>query len=399
MTVLAGLGAHRVNPANLVNPVIRIAIDAHAVGTKLGGNESYAVNLIEALAQIDSINSYTIYVTTHEARDRFSNRWSNFKVRSTLPHTPLIRIPLTLSAELRKHPVDVLHVQFTAPPFCPCPVVVSIHDLSFEHLPQTFKRRSRTQLRLTVRHSARRAARILSLSQHTLRDIVETYGIDFNRIEAIPLAAPDHFSVVRDNSELQRVRHNYGIVGDYILSVGSIQPRKNLARLVKAYASLRGNCSAETLPKLVLVGKCAWLYDETLRTLNEMGVKDTVVLTGYVPETDLPALYSSALCFVYPSYFEGFGLPPLEAMKCGAPVIVGNRTSLPEVVGDAALKVDPFDVDAIAGALGKLINDSELRKKLSQMGQERASTFTWRETARQTLRVYQEVARSSRLQS
>jgi glycosyltransferase involved in cell wall biosynthesis len=379
--------------------VIRIAIDAHAVGTKLGGNESYAVNLIEALAQIDSINSYTIYVTTHEARDRFSNRWSNFKVRSTLPHTPLIRIPLTLSAELRKHPVDVLHVQFTAPPFCPCPVVVSIHDLSFEHLPQTFKRRSRTQLRLTVRHSARRAARILSLSQHTRRDIVETYGIDSNRIEAIPLAAPDHFSAVTDNSELQRVRHNYGIVGDYILSVGSIQPRKNLARLVKAYASLRGNCSAETLPKLVLVGKCAWLYDETLRTLNEMGVKDTVVLTGYVPETDLPALYSSALCFVYPSYFEGFGLPPLEAMKCGTPVIVGNRTSLPEVVGDAALKVDPFDVDAIASALGKLINDSELRKKLSQMGQERASTFTWRETARQTLRVYQEVARSSRLQS
>ena len=152
--------------------MIRIAIDAHAVGTKLGGNESYAVNLIEALAQIDSTNNYTIYVTTNEARARFSNRWSNFKVRSTLPHTPLIRIPLTLSAELRKHPVDVLHVQFTAPPFCPCPVVVSIHDLSFEHLPETFKRRSRTQLRLTVRHSARRAARILSLSEHTRRDIM-----------------------------------------------------------------------------------------------------------------------------------------------------------------------------------------------------------------------------------
>lgn len=384
---------HLENPASPV----RIAIDAHAVGTKLGGNESYAVNLIEALAQIDNVNNYTIYVTTTEALNRFSNRWSNFKVRSTLPHTPLIRIPLTLSAELRKHPVDVLHVQFTAPPFCPCPVVVSIHDLSFEHLPQTFKRRSRTQLRLTVRHSARRAARILSLSQHTRRDIMETYGIDSKRIEAIPLAAPDHFCMVTDYRELQRVRHIYGIDGDYILSVGSIQPRKNLARLIKAYALLRGDSSIDKLPKLVLVGKCAWLYDETLRTLNEMGVKDSVILTGYVPEADLPALYSSALCFVYPSYFEGFGLPPLEAMKCGAPVIVGNRTSLPEVVGDAGLTVDPFDVDAIAGAIRKLMNDSTLRTKLSQMGQERAGAFTWRETARQTLRVYQEVARSSKL--
>ena len=374
---------------------MRIAIDAHTVGTKLGGNESYAVNLIESLAEIDSINQYTIYVTTNEARERFSNRWPNFKVRSTLPHTPLIRIPLTLSAELRKNPVDVLHVQFTAPPFCPCPVVVSIHDLSFEHLPQTFNRRSRTQLRLTVRHSARRATRILSLSQHTRRDIIETYGIKPQRVTAIPLAAPDHFGPITDNRELQRVRHNYGIDGDYILSVGSIQPRKNLARLVRAYASLRGECSADKLPKLVLVGKCAWLYDETLRALDETNVKDAVVLTGYVPETDLPALYSGALCFVYPSYFEGFGLPPLEAMKCGTPVIVGNRTSLPEVVGDAALSVDPFDIDAIAAAIKKLVNDSTLRKELSVKGQRRAKEFSWRETARQTLVVYKEVAQAS----
>ena len=213
---------------------MRIAIDAHSVGAKLGGNESYALNLIEALAQIDSVNEYTIYVTTGEARDRFHQRWPNFKVRATLPHTPLIRIPLTLSAELRKHPVDVLHVQFTAPPFCPCPVVVSIHDLSFEHLPQTFNRRSRTQLKLTVRHSARRAARIISLSEHTRSDIAETYGISAKRIHAIPLAAPSHFGPVDDNRELQRVRQTYGINGDYILSVGSIQPRKNLARLVRA---------------------------------------------------------------------------------------------------------------------------------------------------------------------
>lgn len=374
---------------------MRIAIDAHSVGAKLAGNESYAVNLIEALAQIDSVNNYTLYVTTAEAHERFHQRWPNFKVHTTLPHTPLIRIPLTLSAELRKNPVDVLHVQFTAPPFCPCPVVVSVHDLSFEHLPQTFLRRSRTQLRLTVRHSARRADRILTLSEHARGDVIDTYKIDPAKVVAIPLAAPDHFGPITDDKELQRVRHNYGIDGDYVLSVGSIQPRKNLVRLIKAYASLRGVHTGNRLPKLVIVGRRGWLYDETLRALEETDVKDSVVLTGYVPESDLPALYSGALCFVYPSYFEGFGLPPLEAMKCGTPVVVGNATSLPEVVGDAGLQVDPFDVSAIAGAINELINNLELRRELSVKGLKRAELFEWRNTARQTLRVYEQVARES----
>ena len=374
---------------------MRIAIDAHSVGAQLGGNESYALNLIEALAQIDSVNEYTLYVTTAAACDRFHQRWPNFKVHRTLPHTPLIRIPLTLSAELRKHPVDVLHVQFTAPPFCPCPVVVSIHDLSFEHLPQTFNRRSRTQLRLTVRHSARRATKILTLSEHTRRDVIDTYRIAADKVTAIPLAAPAHFGPITYDKELQRVRHTYGIDGDYVLTVGSIQPRKNLVRLIKAYAALRGAHSSNRCPKLVIVGKCAWLYDETLRALEETGVRDSVVLTGYVPESDLPALYSSALCFVYPSYFEGFGLPPLEAMKCGAPVIVGNATSLPEVVGEAALKVDPFDVSAITAAMDQLINNSELRRELSVKGQARAKMFDWNDTARRTLAVYEQVHRTS----
>jgi len=371
---------------------LRIAIDAHSVGAKLAGNESYATNLIEALAQIDSVNDYTLYVTTQEAQDRFHQRWANFTVKTTLPHTPLIRIPLILSAELRKNPVDVLHVQFTAPPFCPCPVVVSLHDLSFEHLPHTFNRRSRTQLRLTVRHSAKRAARIISLSEHTRQDIAQTYGIDEKLIHAIPLAAPPGFARVQDDKELQRVRHTYGIMGNYILSVGSIQPRKNLARLVKAYASLKARLSTNELPRLVLVGKRAWLYDETLRALEETGLSKLVILTGYVPQSDLPALYSGALCFVYPSYFEGFGLPPLEAMKCGAPVIVGNTTSLPEVVGNAALSVDPYDVEAIAAGIERLIKDSVLRDQLSVKGLARAEMFDWQKTARQTLRVYEQVA-------
>jgi glycosyltransferase involved in cell wall biosynthesis len=368
---------------------LRIAIDAHSVGAGLAGNESYATNLIEALAEIDSVNSYTLYVTRNEAVKRFSNRWPNFTVRTTLPHTPLIRIPLTLSAELRKHPVDILHVQFTAPPFAPCPFVVSIHDLSFEHLPETFNRRSRAQLRFTVRRSARRAARILALSEHARTDIIETYGISPELVTAVPLAAANHFQRVDDIKELQRIRHTYGIGQDYILSVGSIQPRKNLKRLIAAYASLLSTRAAGSVPQLVIVGKHAWLYKETLRAIEKLGSSASVIVTGYVPEADLPGLYSGALCFVYPSYFEGFGLPPLEAMKCGAPVIAGNRASLPEVVGDAGLLVDPFNVDAIAAAV---IDDPGLRSKLRAKGLNRARMFDWRETARRTLEVYQRAA-------
>lgn len=371
---------------------MRIAIDAHSVGTGLGGNESYATNLIEALAEIDQINQYTLYVTRAEAASRFSDRWPNFAVRMTLPHTPLVRIPLTLSRELRKNPVDVLHVQFTSPPFAPCPVVVSIHDLSFEHLPETFRFRSRTQLRLTVRRSARKAARVIALSEHGRSDLIETYGLSGANIDVIPLAAPTHFAPVTDEKELQRVRQTYGIEGEYILSVGSIQPRKNLQRLLAAYSSLHEARPEVKLPQLVVVGKCAWLYEETLRAISELKLSKSVILTGYVPESDLPTLYSGAACFVYLSYFEGFGLPPLEAMKCGTPVIVGNRTSLPEVVGDAGVLVDPFAVDEIAAAINQVIANPDFRSTLRVKGLKRAGLFDWRETARQTLAVYEKAA-------
>ena len=371
---------------------MRIAIDAHSVGTGLGGNESYATNLIEALARIDSSNHYTLYVTRKQAVERFSNRWPNFTVRTTLPHSPFIRIPVTLSAELRRNRVDVLHVQFTAPPVAPCPVVVSIHDLSFEHLPQTFKRRSRMQLRMTVRRSARKAAHIIALSNHAREDIIATYNINPRNVTVTSLAAPEHFAPVTDDNELQRVQQTYRIDGQYVLSVGSIQPRKNLTRLLQAYSLLRRNSPEVKLPKLVVAGKYAWLFEETLRTIEQLGLSDSVIMTGYVPEADLPALYSGALCFVYPSYFEGFGLPPLEAMKCGTPVIVGNRTSVPEVVGDAAVLFDPFDVPDIASMIKKVISDNALQATLRTRGLERAKRFDWQRTARETLEVYKKAA-------
>ncbi len=370
---------------------MHIAIDAHSVGAGLGGNETYATNLIEALADIDSVNRYTLYVTKKEAVERFSNRWPNVHLRLTLPHTPLVRIPLTLTVELRRRPVDILHVQYTSPPFTPCPVVNTIHDLSFEHLPETFKRRSWRQMRLTIRRSAQSAAHILTDCDFARNDILRTYGIAPERVTAVPLAAAVRFSPVRDESELDRVRTKYGINGKYILTVGSIQPRKNIPRLIRAYSMLCRERNLEPPPKLVVVGKRGWLYQDTLATAESSTVRDRIILTGYVDDKDLPALYSAASCFVYPSYFEGFGIPPLEAMRCGTPTITGDRTCFPEIIGDAGLMVDPFDERAIMRGIVRVLTEQTLRDELIEKGLERANSYDWLKTARQTLDVYESV--------
>jgi glycosyltransferase involved in cell wall biosynthesis len=252
------------------------------------------------------------------------------------------------------------------------------------------------QLRLTVRRTAKRAAHIITVSEFSRRDLMETYGIAPERITVTPEGgAPQGFAPTAA-AEIERVRAHYKIEGDYILAVGSIQPRKNLARLLRAYSSLLQRRVRANLPHLVLVGKRAWLYEETIRSVGNLGLKQNVTFTGYVPEGDLPALYSGALCFVYPSYFEGFGLPPLEAMKCGAPVITGNQTSLPEVVGDAGLMVDPFDTEALAEAIRRVIDDADLRQTLRERGFNRARMFDWRETARLTIKAYERAVESAR---
>jgi glycosyltransferase involved in cell wall biosynthesis len=377
---------------------LHIAIDAHSVGAKLGGNETYATNLIEALAEIDQLNRYTLYVTKREAIERFANRWPNFTVKQTLPHTPLVRIPLTLVRELRRHPVDVLHVQYTAPPLAPCPVVATIHDLAFEHLPETFNRRSWMQLRLTVRRTARRAAQIITVSEYSRQDISKTYKIEPQRILVTPEAARAGFSPVTNETELKKVRKTYGIERDYILSLCSIQPRKNLVRLIEAYSLLRQSRPEVKLPQLVLAGKRGWLDGETFNAARQSVGGSDILFTGYVGEEDLPALYSGAACFVYPSYFEGFGLPILEAMQCGAPVVAGNRTSIPELVADAGLLFDPFDTSALVEALKRILDDADYRARLRAKGFLRSGEFSWKETAQLTLKAYEKAFEASRFE-
>jgi glycosyltransferase involved in cell wall biosynthesis len=259
-------------------------------------------------------------------------------------------------------------------------------------VPETFNRRSRAQLQMTVRYTARRAAQILTLSEYSRLDIIDAYQVDPDRVFVTPAAAPPSFRPVTDETELQRIRATYGIERDYILSLGSIQPRKNLVRLISAYASLRQMLPQMRLPQLVLAGKRGWLDSEIFRAAEQSAVKDDILFIGYVSDGDIPGLYSGAQCFAYPSYFEGFGLPLVEAMQCGAPVIAGDRTAVPEVVDGAGVLVDPFDEAAIAQALARVIAEPDFREALRVKGFERAREFNWEKTARLTLESYQRAA-------
>jgi glycosyltransferase involved in cell wall biosynthesis len=368
---------------------MRIAIDAHSVGTQLAGNVTYITNMIESLAEIDQTNEYTLYVTRPEAYEMYSGRWPNFKVRKIILHeNRLARILFSFNVQLRTNPADIFFVQFTAPPFTPCKIVSSIHDLSFEHLPDTFKWVSRTQMRTTIRWTARHSEHIVTCSEYSRQDIIRTYEIKPEKVTFIPLAAPASFKRVTDTLELERIRRKYELPADFILGVGSVQPRKNLVRLIAAYSSV---AQKRDVPPLILVGKKAWLFEETVRAAAEYAVEDKVRFTGFVPDEDLPALYTLSTFFVYPSFFEGFGIPPLEAMQCGSPVIAGDRTSLPEVVGDAGMLVDPFDVASIVDALERLISDAQLREELRIKGFERAKLFSWKRSANETLGIFEKV--------
>lgn len=380
---------------------MHIGIDAHAIGRQQGGNETYIRGLIRALAEIDGQNRYSIYLANAEAatewRDVFCQQFPNFNVRLLPPPTPLVKVPLILTYDLRRHPVDVLHVQYTAPPFCPAPVVATIHDLAFEHMPETFTRRGSLQLKLTVRRTARRAAKIATVSEYSRQDILRTYKLPPEKITVTYNGIEPHFTEQTESvTEAKDVRQRFGIERDFLLAVGSLQPRKNLVRLIRVYSQLRSE-NPDFAPQLVIVGRKLWLADEIFAEIRQQRWADDVILTGYVPDQDLPKLYRAATAFVYPSLFEGFGLPPLEAMACGTPVVTSNVSSLPEVTGEAALLIDPKNESDLAAALLRITSDQNLRTQLQERGIEQAKKFTWRTAAETTLQLYREACRSEQV--
>ncbi len=372
---------------------VHIGIDAHTIGARQAGNETYVKNLIPALAELDSVNRYTLFFAQKQAAEEWRLRFANFSVQLVPAPTPIVRVPVALAFELRRRPVDVLHVQFTAPPFCRVPVVATIHDLSFEHLPETFTRRGRFQLRLTVRRTARLAARVATASDYSRQDLIRTYRLRPEKVVVTYYGVDSRYTPnPASDREAPEARRRFRIERDFVLAVGSLQPRKNLVRLIHAYARLRAEQKGFT-HQLVIVGRPLWLFREIFAEIERQPWARDIIVTGYVADEELPALYRAAAVLVYPSLLEGFGLPPLEAMACGTPVVASSTSCFPEILGDAAVLVDPYDEAALARAILTSVSDGRLRAQLREAGLARARRFTWRATAEKTLALYRESLR------
>ena len=273
--------------------------------------------------------------------------------------------------------------------------VFTLHDTAYLLFPEYHLPRNRIYLRAMMPRFLERADRVIAVSENTRRDALRLYRLDPGKIEVIPEGVDARFLPEVDDTIVSAVRRRYGLPERFILCISTIEPRKNLTTLLEAYAALRHD---HPDVRLVIVGGKGWLFERFFERLRSLGLEGEVVLTGYVPDEDVPALLNAAEVFAFPSEFEGFGLPPLEAMACGVPVVCSNAASLPEVVGEAGVLLPPRDVAAWVEALGRLLDDAQLREDLRARGLERASRFTWDAAARRTLDVYRSVMeeRSSR---
>lgn len=358
-----------------------------------GGVATYLKTLLVNLGQIDKENDYRIYYTGPGSLSDREYLPARFHTQLLWPSSLWIEIPISLPLELLRRPVDLLHVLVVAPPVCPIPFVQTLNDVTFETHPEVYPKSIRWRLSRLVRMSARRARRILTVSDYSKKCIMEAYGVPEERIVVTYHGVNPRYRPVEDPEARERVRTRYSIPEKFILYVGKLQARKNIARLLRAFHILKRE---RQLPhKLVLVGKQTWMSSDMTTTVEELDLHDEVVLIGEVPLEDLVLFYNAAELFVFPSLCEGFGIPPLEAMACGTPVVASNATSLPEVVGDAGILVDPYDFTAMSQAMYDVLTSEDLRKELASRGLKRVSAFSSERMAEQVLEVYREAVRTS----
>jgi len=267
--------------------------------------------------------------------------------------------------------------------------VITIHDMSHRIFPQYHPRR-RVMILRAFESRLRQADRIITDSEHARQEIMELLRVPKERIEVIYLGAGSHYRPMNiSEKQLKDLQSRYNLPEQFLLYVGTIEPRKNLERLIEAYYLYRQEEPASEL-KLVLAGGKGWLYESIFSRVQELHLQQEVIFTGYVDSDDLPCLYNMAMAFVYPSLYEGFGLPPLEAMSCGTPVISSNAASIPEVVGEAGILIDPYQINDLAEAIFRVAESASLRNELSQLGLKQAQRFSWRRCAVETLRVYRD---------
>ncbi len=372
---------------------MRFAVDAHAIGHHLTGNEVYVRSLLRAFAAQPCDCELVAYISSRTARDVVP---SSIRTRRVAAN-PFRRLGLDLAMQLRKDRPDLVHVQYTAPIGCPTPVVVSVHDVSFLEHPEYFTRERAWQLRWTVRRTVRSAAKVLTGCEFSKQAILKAYrDLDERKVVVAPYAPAPEFRPGPREAAKAAVRERWSFEGPFILNVGDLQPRKNQIGLIRAFAKL-----VRAYPRLkhtlALVGKDTWFAGRVREAARQSGVADRIRFFGFVSDDDLLRLYHACDLFVFPSFYEGFGLPALEAMACGRAVVCSSASALPEVVDGAAILADPYSADELARAMADLLLDSELRTRMERLGLRRAALFSWRSTAQRTLEVYQEVAERPQL--
>ncbi len=375
---------------------MRVCLDVSAAAQGRGGIGRYAERLAEALAPLPGVALRLLYHGPRGTRlpptlaglPARHVRLGSKPWRASLAAATLLRLPLDRAVG----PCDLFHAtDHVLPPLRRTPSVFTVHDLAFLVHPETHLWSNRAYLAAMMPRYVAAATMIIADSAATRRDVLARYAVAPDKVRVVPLGVEPTFAPVAPPEARARVAERYSLAAPYVLFVGTLEPRKNLRGLVAAYRALLQQ--RPDAPSLAIAGAEGWLYDDVYRLVQREGLASRVRFLGRVAEVDLPALYSAAAVFAYPSLYEGFGLPPLEALACGTPVVCSHRASLPEVVGDAALLVDPTDVGALAGALARLLDNEPLRRELRARGLARAAQFTWARTARETLAVYTEALR------
>lgn len=373
---------------------MKIGIMGQLLKGYYSGVENHILNLTLHVAAYDTDNEYTFYVDPGalDRRTVEALRSCNVKIRNTRFDTR--RRVLRFAWEQGLLPflatrdgIDLLHAPgYVAPLFCSIPTVVTIHDVIALKFPRYCRTGNALHYRAVMPLAARRAARVITVSENSKKDIIEELNVEEDRIDVVPNGIDPAFRRIEDTALLSRMRGAYGLPNKILLFVGNLEPKKNIRCIIESFHELKKTRSVPH--KLVIVGRRGWLYRKLGRTVAELDLGRDVLFVGNVTREDLVLLYNAADVFLFPSLYEGFGMPPLEAMACGTPVVTSNTSSLPEVVGGAAITVDPRDVGALTEAVLAVMNDAGLREDLIHRGLERASMFTWDRAARQTAAVY-----------
>lgn len=371
---------------------MRIWIDGYEanVPQRLGSSQ-VAFELLRNLEKVDRQNEYTVLLPRKPLSDLPKERpgW-RYKVLRPGKLWTWIALPLALYTSRTKPDLFFSPTHYI-PRFSPVKRVALIHDLSYLHFPGMFKREDLWKLTNWTKFSVTRTDHLIAVSNFTKQDLIKQYGVSKQKVTvAVNGYDKEVFHPIDDREKVDEVKNRYGVSGRYVIFVGTIQPRKNLLRLIEAFAKV-GDLKLVIVGKITGRGKEGWLYKEILEKPKELGIEGRVVFTGFVPMEDLPYLYSGAESFILPSLWEGFGIPALEAMACGTPVIVSNVSSLPEVVGSAGVLVDPYSVEQITQAICTVAGDKKLQLKKSKEGLERVREFSWEKMARVVLKVFGEV--------